>query len=61
MLQNNKTNKEEDMRNVTGIVLIVILAMLLVGVLPAWPYSSNWGPYPSGGIGLAILIVLRRV
>ena len=49
------------MRNVTGIVLIVILAMLLVGALPTWPHSSNWGPYPSGGIGLALLIVLRRV
>jgi len=49
------------MRNVTGIVLMVIFAMLLVGVLPTWSYSSNWGPYPSGVIGLAILIVLRRV
>jgi hypothetical protein len=49
------------MRNVKGIVLIVILAMLLVGVLPTWPYSSNWGPYPIGGIGLALLIVLSRV
>ncbi|MFO8091134.1 MAG: DUF3309 family protein [Desulfatiglandaceae bacterium] len=49
------------MKNVTGIVLIVILAMLFVGVLPTWSHSSSWGPVPSGGIGLAILIVLKRV
>jgi hypothetical protein len=38
--------------------VLVILALLLLGVIPAWPYSRNWGPYPSGGIGLILLIVV---
>jgi uncharacterized protein DUF3309 len=39
-------------------VLLVILILLLIGLLPAWPYSSGWGYYPSGGIGLILLIVM---
>jgi hypothetical protein len=39
-------------------ILLIILILLLVGVLPTWPYSANWGYYPSGGLGLAALIVL---
>ena len=39
-------------------VLLVILVLLLVGALPTWPYSSGWGYYPSGGIGLILLIIL---
>lgn len=38
-------------------VLLVIVILLLLGALPTWPYSQNWGYYPSGGLGL-ILIVL---
>jgi len=38
-------------------VLIVLLILLLIGSLPTWGYSAGWGPYPSGGLGL-ILIVL---
>ena len=41
-----------------GIILIIILSILLVGTLPTWGHSKNWGPYPSGGIGLVLLIVL---
>jgi hypothetical protein len=41
-----------------GIILISILVLLLVGALPTWRYSSGWGPYPSGGIGLVLMIVL---
>jgi len=41
-----------------GIILIIILIILLVGALPNWRYSSNWGPYPSGGVGLILVIVL---
>ena len=40
------------------IVLIVILVLLLLGALPTWPYSAGWGYYPSGGLGLLLLIVL---
>lgn len=39
-------------------ILIVILILLLIGVLPSWPYSSGWGYYPSGGLGLVLLIVI---
>ena len=40
------------------IVLIVVLILLLIGSLPAWPYSAGWGFYPSGGLGLVLLILL---
>jgi membrane protein YdbS with pleckstrin-like domain len=41
-----------------GTILLIILVLLLVGALPAWPYSSGWGYWPSGGLGLILLIVL---
>jgi len=40
------------------ILLIVILVILLLGALPAWPYSAGWGYYPSGGLGLILLVVI---
>jgi hypothetical protein len=39
-------------------VLLIILILLLIGALPTWPYSSGWGYYPSGGVGLILLIVV---
>ena len=39
-------------------ILLVILIILLLGALPTWPYSSGWGYYPSGGLGLVLLIVV---
>lgn len=39
-------------------ILLIILVLLLVGALPAWPYSTGWGYYPSGGLGLVLLVVL---
>src|SRR6266540_4091658 len=41
-----------------GTILLIILILLLIGALPAWPYSSGWGYYPSGGLGLILLIVV---
>jgi hypothetical protein len=41
-----------------GTVLLVILILALLGALPAWPYSSGWGYYPSGGIGLVLIIIV---
>jgi len=41
-----------------SIILIVILIVLLIGAVPSWPYSRNWGYWPSGGIGTILLIVL---
>jgi uncharacterized protein DUF3309 len=39
-------------------ILLLILILLLIGALPTWPYSSNWGYYPSGGLGLVLLILV---
>jgi len=39
-------------------VVVVILLLLLIGALPSWPYSRGWGYYPSGGLGLLIVILL---
>lgn len=39
-------------------ILVIILLLILIGAVPAWPYSRGWGYYPSGGIGLILLIVL---
>jgi len=41
-----------------GTILLIILVLLLVGALPAWPYSASWGYYPTGGLGLLLLIVI---
>jgi hypothetical protein len=42
----------------TRTILIVVLLLLLLGALPTWPYSSGWGYYPSGGLGLILLIII---
>jgi hypothetical protein len=39
-------------------ILLIILVLLLVGAFPAWPYSRSWGYYPSGGMGLIVLILV---
>jgi hypothetical protein len=39
-------------------ILIIILILLLLGAIPAWPYSRNWGYGPSGGLGLILIIIL---
>jgi hypothetical protein len=41
-----------------GMLLLVILLFLVVGALPSWPYSRDWGYYPSGGLGLLLIILL---
>lgn len=44
-----------------GTILLIVLILLLVGALPTWGYSANWGPYPAGGLGLVVLILLILV
>jgi hypothetical protein len=44
-----------------GTILLVVLLLLVIGALPAWPYSGGWGYYPSGGLGLVLIIVLILV
>jgi hypothetical protein len=39
-------------------VLLVVLLLLVIGALPAWPYSRSWGYYPSGGLGLVLVIIV---
>jgi hypothetical protein len=41
-----------------GLILVIILVLLLLGVVPRWSHSRNWGYGPSGGIGLLLVIVL---
>ncbi|MBN9509217.1 MAG: DUF3309 domain-containing protein [Alphaproteobacteria bacterium] len=39
-------------------LLLIILILLLLGALPTWPYSAAWGYYPSGGLGLVLIVVI---
>ena len=41
-----------------SLILLVILIVMLLGALPAWPYSRSWGYYPSGGLGLVVVVLL---
>jgi hypothetical protein len=41
-----------------GTILLVVLILLLLGALPTWGHSKNWGALPSGGIGLVVLVVV---
>ena len=41
-----------------GTILIVVLLLVLLGALPTWPHSRNWGYYPTGGLGIILLIVI---
>ena len=41
-----------------GTILLVLLILMLLGALPTWPHSKNWGYYPSGGLGLVVAILL---
>ncbi len=44
-----------------GTILLVILILMLLGTLPAWPHSRGWGYYPSGGLGLIVIIVILLI
>jgi hypothetical protein len=44
-----------------GTILLIVLILALVGVLPTWPHSKNWGYFPSGGLGLVVVILLVLV
>jgi hypothetical protein len=40
------------------LILLIIVILLVVGALPTWPYSAGWGYYPSGGLGLIVIILI---
>lgn len=44
-----------------GTILIILLILLLIGAIPAWPYSRSWGAYPSGIFGVALVIIIVLV
>jgi hypothetical protein len=52
----NFEQKENHMN--LGTILLIVLVLALIGAIPTWPYSSGWGYYPAGGIGLVVLILL---
>ena len=39
-------------------ILLILLILMLLGALPTWPYSRSWGYYPSGGLGIVVVVVL---
>jgi hypothetical protein len=39
-------------------ILLIVLVLLLLGALPTWPYSKSWGYYPSGGLGLVLVVLV---
>ncbi|MBE1161520.1 DUF3309 family protein [Dyella acidiphila] len=41
-----------------SLIVLIVVIILLIGVLPSWPYSRGWGYYPSGGLGLVVVILL---
>lgn len=55
----SETREREDLA--MGLILLIVLIILLLGAVPSWPYSRNWGYGPSGGLGLLVLIVLILV
>jgi hypothetical protein len=44
-----------------GTILLIVLVLLLLGALPTWPYSGSWGYFPSGGLGLVLIVLLVLV
>jgi hypothetical protein len=49
------------MNSMARTVLLVVMILLLVGLLPTWPYSTGWGYYPSGGVGLLLIVLLIAI
>lgn len=53
-IQNSELRRKAVMRT----ILLIILVLLLIGALPAWPYSTGWGYFPGGGLLLIIILIL---
>ena len=51
----------EETLNMLGTILLIVLILMLLGAVPAWPHSRNWGYGPSGGLGLVLVIILILV
>ena len=44
-----------------GTILIIILVLLVIGAIPSWPYSRAWGPFPSGILGVVLVVIIILV
>ena len=60
-LRCSRQDTTEGISAMLGTILLIVLILLLLGAWPAWPYSRDWGYYPSGGLGLVLVIVLVLV
>ena len=56
--QDSRTARMRWKENMLGTILIVVLILMLIGALPTWPHSRNWGYYPSGGLGTIVVILV---
>src|SRR5580704_8074290 len=56
--EDNPLNLEETRRATMRLLILILLIVLLLGALPTWPYSAGWGYYPSGGLGLLVVILI---
>jgi hypothetical protein len=62
MALSKQTNQPVERKNMSvGTILLIVLVLILVGALPSWPHSKNWGYYPSSGLGLVVVILLILV
>jgi len=52
------TKLRKELRKKMGTILIIVLVLLLLGAVPSWPYSRSWGYYPSGLLGVVLLVVI---
>ncbi|MBL8850961.1 MAG: DUF3309 domain-containing protein [Planctomycetaceae bacterium] len=53
-----RTNTGKTGTSVMGTILLIVLILLLIGAVPAWPHSRSWGYFPAGGLGLVVVILL---
>jgi len=49
---------EQLLEGILNTILVLVLLLLLIGALPTWPYSANWGFYPSGGLGIVAIVLI---
>ena len=61
MLHHTKANPYQEIFMSLGTILLIILVLMLIGAIPTWGHSRNWGYGPSGGIGLIVIILLVLV
>jgi hypothetical protein len=53
-----RLHNAEEKRMSLGTILLIVLILMLIGVIPSWPHSRNWGYGPTGGLGLVLIIVI---